>query len=145
LAKILAGSLEPDIQSYAHIILAKARLRQGDRVGGIRELEEAQKNHDTWLGRFELGRAYLEAGKFPEAYSQLAQCLRRRGEATAVFLDDVPTVRYLPPVYYYLGRAQEGLGSPAAAESYRAFLAIKEKGGGDPLIADARRRTSSQR
>jgi len=29
-------------------------------------------------------------------------------EATAVFLDDVPTYRLFPPVYYYLGRAQEG-------------------------------------
>jgi tetratricopeptide (TPR) repeat protein/predicted Ser/Thr protein kinase len=143
LAKSLDANLEPDIQAYAHMILAKARLRQGDREGGIRGLEETQKNHDTWLGRYELGRAYLEAGKFPEAYSQLEQCLKRRGEATAVFLDDVPTTRYLPPLHYYLGRVQEGLGSPAAAESYRTFLAIKEKGGADPLLADARRRLVS--
>jgi eukaryotic-like serine/threonine-protein kinase len=143
LAKTLDANLEPDIQAYAHVIMAKARLHQGDREGGIRELEETQKNHDTWLGRYELGRAYLDAGKFPEAYTQLEQCLKRRGEATAVFFDDVPTVRYLPTVYYYLGRAQERLGSPAAIESYRTFLAIKEKGKGDPLVPDARRRLAS--
>jgi hypothetical protein len=45
-------------------------------------------------------------------------------------------------VYYYLGRAQEGLNSPAAAESYKAFVAIKN-GGQDPLLADARRRLPS--
>jgi hypothetical protein len=55
-------------------------------------------------------------------------------------LDEVPTYRLVPPVYYYLGRAQEGLKSPAAADSYKTFLAIKEKSGGDPLVADARRR-----
>jgi hypothetical protein len=43
-------------------------------------------------------------------------------------------------VYYYLGRAQEGLKSPAAAESFKQFLAIEAKGTGDPMIADARRR-----
>jgi tetratricopeptide (TPR) repeat protein len=145
LAKILDSRLEPAPQVYAHVVQAKAQLRQGNRVEAIRLLESTQKPLDTWLGRFELGRAYLEAGAFTEAYSQFEQCLKRRGEATAVFLDDVPTLRYLPPVYYYMGRAQEGLGSAAAAESYRVFLAIKEQGGEDPLIADARRRLGSYR
>ena len=141
LAKTLDARLEPDPQVYAHILQAKVQLRQGDKENAIRLLVSTQKEVlDTWLGRFELGRAYLEAGAFTEAYSQFEQCLKRRGEATAVFLDDVPTLHYLPPVYYYMGRAQESLGSPAAAESYRAFVAIKEKGGEDPLIADARRR-----
>ena len=59
-----------------------------------------------------------------------------------MFLDDVPSYRVFPSVYYYLGRAQEGLGSPAAADSYRTFLAIKEKAdpATDPLVQDARRR-----
>ena len=96
---------------------------------------------DTWLGRFALGRVYLEAGAFAEAYSELDACLKRRGEAAAVFLDDVPSLRFLPPVYYYLGRAQEGLKSPRAVESFKTFLAMKERGdGSDPLVADARRR-----
>jgi hypothetical protein len=45
-------------------------------------------------------------------------------------------------VHYYLGRAQEGLKSPAAAESFRTFLAIKQTAEAktDPLIEDARRR-----
>jgi hypothetical protein len=65
--------------------------------------------------------------------------LKRRGEATALFLDESPTYHLFPPVYYYLGRAQEGLKSPAAADSYKTFLAMKEKAEHDPLVADARR------
>jgi tetratricopeptide (TPR) repeat protein/predicted Ser/Thr protein kinase len=144
LAKNLEADLKPDDQVYAHIIRSQARMHQGDRAGAIGELEEMQKEHDTWLGKFELGRADLEAGKCPDAYMQFEQCLKRVGEATAVFLDDVPTTRYIPPVYYYLGRAQECLGSPAATDSYRRFLAIKVKGNEDPLVADARRRLSKK-
>jgi hypothetical protein len=59
--------------------------------------------------------------------------------ATDAFLDVVPTYRYWPEVEYRLGRAQEGLGSPAAAESYRAFLAVK-KADEEPAVSDARRR-----
>jgi hypothetical protein len=73
----------------------------------------------------------------------LEACLKRRGEATAVFLDDVPTYRLFPPVYYYLGRAQEGLKSPAAAESYKTFIGIKASSTEDPLVADARRRVGN--
>lgn len=57
-----------------------------------------------------------------------------------MFLDEVPTYRALPPVYYYLGRSQDGLNSDGGAESYRTFLAIKAKSDGEPLLADARRR-----
>ena len=43
-----------------------------------------------------------------------------------------------------MGRAQEGLGSTAAAiGSYKAFLAIKEKGDEQGLVADARRRVAT--
>ena len=68
--------------------------------------------------------------------------MKRRGEATALFLDESPTYYLFPPVYYYLGRAQEGLKSSAASDSYNAFIAIKN-GGQDPLLADARGRVKS--
>ncbi len=92
-----------------------------------------------------LGQAYLAAKAFTEADSEFDLCLKRRGEATAVFLDDVPSYHYLPPVYYFLGRARQGLKSPGAADSFRTFLSIKQKGGGeDPMIADARRRVAAR-
>ena len=106
----------------------------------IQSFEDAQKLSDTWLGRFYLGRASLEAGAFAEASSQFEACQQRRGEATSVFLDDEPSYHEFPPVLYYLGRAQEGLHNATAADSYKAFLAIKEKADADPLVADARKR-----
>ena len=94
-----------------------------------------------WLGRFALGQAYLEAGAFNEAYSEFEKCEKRKGEAMSIFLNDLPTYRYLDTLYYYLGRAQEGSGSAAAKESYQKFLDIKAKADpGQPLVADARQR-----
>ena len=91
--------------------------------------------------RFDLGVAYVEAGLYAQAPSEFEICQTRRGEATAIFLDDLPTFRYLAPLPYWLGRAKEGLGmKPAAAEHYRAFLALRPEGLRDPLAADARKR-----
>jgi hypothetical protein len=94
------------------------------------------------MGHFDAGRAYVELGAFAEADSELETCQKRRGEATALFLDESPTYYVFPSVYYYLGRAQEGLKSSAATDSYKAFIEIKG-GGQDPLLADARRRLQS--
>jgi hypothetical protein len=52
-------------------------------------------------------------------------------------------IRRLPPLFYLLGRAQEGLKSPAAKDSLNAFLLIKEKSEADPMVEDARRRLKS--
>ena len=68
----------------------------------------------------------------------------RRGEATDVFIDDTASLRYLPPVYYHLGRAQEAVSGSVTAgarASYESFL--KARDAADPpdlLAADARRR-----
>jgi hypothetical protein len=59
-------------------------------------------------------------------------------------VNDLPTFRYLDSLYYYIGRAQEGLGSPAAKDSYQKFLKIKEKADpGNKLVDDARRRLAA--
>jgi eukaryotic-like serine/threonine-protein kinase len=140
LASQLSSHLNPDDQAYAKLLEGEASLKRGDAKHAVMSFEEAQKLADTWMGRFNLGRAYIEMGAYTEADSELEKCLKRRGEASAVFLDDVPTFRAFPPVYYYVGRAQEGLKSPAAADSYKTFLSIKEKGDELGLVADARRR-----
>ncbi len=71
------------------------------------------------MGHFDLGRAYLEARQFTQADSEFDRCLKRRGEALPLLLDDEPTYAYLPPVYYYQGRVREGLNSEGFADSYR--------------------------
>ncbi|MGB6832269.1 MAG: protein kinase [Candidatus Acidiferrum sp.] len=139
----LSQRLEAEPQVYAKLIAGEAQLKKGNARDALNSFQEAQKLADTWLGHFDMGRAYLDAGAFTEASSEFDTCLLRRGEATSVFLDDVPSYHVLPAVYYYQGRAREGLHSPGAAESYKTFLAIKEKGAGDPLVADAQRRIGS--
>jgi eukaryotic-like serine/threonine-protein kinase len=138
----LSSHVEPEPQMYGKLLQGEVALRRHDPKQAIALFDTAQSLTDSWLGRFDLGRAYLEAGLYAEADSEFESCLKRRGEVTAVFLDDVPTFRYLPPVYYYLGRVQEGLKSPAAAESYKNFLSLKDKADRDPLVADARRRVA---
>jgi len=139
----LAQRLEPEPQVYAKLLAGEAQLKKGNARDALNTFQEAQKLADTWLGHFDLGRAYLDLSAFTEASSEFDVCLKRRGEATSVFLDDVPSYHLLPPVYYYQGRAREGLNSPGASESYKQFISIKEKGAGDPLVTDAQRRISS--
>jgi tetratricopeptide (TPR) repeat protein len=142
LAQQLEKKLAADSQSYGKLIEGEVRLQRGKPQDALKLFKEAQKIADTWLGRFDSAVAYLAEGAFAEADSELETCLKRRGEATAVFLDEVPTCHALPLVYYYLGRVQQGLKSPAAAESYKTFISIKN-GGQDPLLVDARRRLAS--
>ena len=144
LAGELSKGLGPDPQAEAKLIEGEIQLKQAKPRDAIQTFLQARKLADTWLGRFDLGRAYLEAGEFTEAYSEFEVCLKRRGEVTAAFFDEIPTYRMLPPVYYYMGRAQEGLKSPAASESYKNFLSIREKGAEDPLVADAKKRLAGR-
>jgi len=139
----LASRLEPDSQAYGKLLEGELALKRGEAKRAVALFLEAQKLADTWIGRLDLGRAYIEAGAFTEADSELEKCLKRRGEASAIYLDDVPTFRAFPPVYYYLGRAQEGLRSAAATESYKTFLTIKEKGDEAGLVKDSQRRLAA--
>jgi eukaryotic-like serine/threonine-protein kinase len=142
LVEPLSQRLEAEPQTYAKLVAGEAQLKKGNAREALSLFQDAQKLADTWLGHLDMGRAYLDLSAFTEASSEFDVCLKRRGEATSVFLDDVPSYHWLPPVYYYQGRAREGLNSPGAAESYKTFLSIKEKGAGDPLVADAQRRIS---
>jgi tetratricopeptide (TPR) repeat protein len=138
-AEDLGRRLEPDPQMYSLLLRGEVELRRQNVRGAIAHFKEAQKKGDGWLVRYDLARAYLEGGFYPEADTELDACVKRRGEATALFLDDVPTDRAYAPVAYYIGRTREGLKSPAAAEAYKAYLAT-QKGDGDAMAADARRR-----
>jgi len=144
ISKQLSGRLEPDARAYAKLIQGELELKHQKASEAVALFIESQKIADTWLGRFDLGQAYLEAGAFAEADSELEACLKRRGEATAAFLDEQPTYRLFPSLYYYIGRAQEGLKSPAATDSYKAFLATRNNSDTDPLVTDARRRVAAR-
>ena len=142
-ASQLAARLEPDPQMYAALLQGEADMKRRNYRDAITRLREARKLADSWLVRYDLGRAYLEAGSFAEADAEFDVCVKRQGEAAAVYLDEVPTFRVFPPVYYYLGRAREGLKSPGAADAFKTFLGF-QTGEGGTLAADARRRISGK-
>jgi uncharacterized protein HemY len=145
-AAILAKSLENDPRAYAELIRGELALAEGQPRIAVDRARDAHKLADTWLGRVLLGRAYLGVNAYVDATTEFETALKRRGEATALFFDEVPTYRLLAPVHYYLGLAQHGVGSPAAAESFKAFVAIKQSGDEtDGLVADARRRLNGPR
>ena len=140
LAAALDSALGAKPQAYAKLILAQAALKKHDPKQAIQLLTEAKNLDDLWLVHFDLGLAYLEAGAFSEADSEFDRCLKRRGEVLELFDDNIPTYSYLPVVYYYQGRAREGLKSPGAADSYRTYLDIRGKAGEDPLLPEIHRR-----
>jgi tetratricopeptide (TPR) repeat protein len=135
---------QPEPRVYAKLIGGEMSRARGDIGNAVSLFHEAKDSIDMWIGHYFLGLAYMDAEDYTAAYSEFETCLKRAGEAASVFFNDTPTHRYLSPVYYYLGRAQEGLGSGAASESYNKFLKIKEKDdGSDPMVKDALRRLDS--
>jgi eukaryotic-like serine/threonine-protein kinase len=140
LAAELLKRVPPEPRAYAKIIEGRAALQEHRVVEAIDALRTAEGLADVWLARFWLGIAYVESGDYVGAMSEFDSAFARRGEATALFLDDLPTVRYLAPLHYWMGRAKEGMGAPAAAEHYKQFLALRPVDSKDPLAIDARKR-----
>jgi len=136
----LSSALPSESQAYGKIIAGLIAVKKKDTNEAIRQMTAANNLLDTWIGRFELGRAYLEAGAFTEADAEFDRCLKRRGEAIELFDDNVPTYEYFPPVYYYEGRAREGMKSAGFAEFYRSYLRIRGQSSDDPLAVDIRHR-----
>jgi serine/threonine protein kinase/tetratricopeptide (TPR) repeat protein len=136
----LGGDLQPQNRAYGKIIEGEAALARRRPSEAVDALIAARKFADVWLGRFDLGVAYVTASSFTEAVSELELANKRRGEAMAMFLDDWPTAHELAPLPYWLGRAHEGIGAvEAARQDYEAFLG-RRTADVDPLAADARRR-----
>ena len=140
LATSLSSELSSEPQAYGNIIKGMIALKRKDAKEAIRQITAANNLLDTWIGRFELGRAYLDAGAFTEADSEFDECLRRRGEAIELFDDNVPTYAYFPPVYYYEGRVREGMKSEGFADFYKTYLSIRGQSSEDPLVPEVRRR-----
>ena len=140
---LLSKRVGPGPTAFGAAIRAQLAMADDSPAEARRILADTRQSADAWLLRFWLGRAYLALNMFAEADSEFDACLRRRGEAAAVFMDDFPTYHRLLEVYYYQGLAREGLKSPGAAESFKLFLAPKDNGdetGG--LVADARKRVA---
>jgi len=140
LANDLASELTAEPQAYAKSIEGEIAIKGGKPRDAIKALTAANELLDTWIGDFDLGRAYLDAGLPAQADSQFDRTLKRKGEALSLFADEEPTFGYFPPALYYQGRVREALKNANFADSYRAYLAARGKSAEDALVADARRR-----
>ena len=115
IATDLQAKLQPMSRAYGLLIDGAIAMKAGEHVAAIDAMTAAIELADLWLVRFHRGRAYLEAGYYAEALDEFTACMERNGEATAVFLDDLPTYRYMAPLPGWLARAREGLGMSAGA------------------------------
>ncbi|HKL62837.1 MAG TPA: tetratricopeptide repeat protein [Woeseiaceae bacterium] len=139
IADDLASQLQPQSRAYGLMLKGMIAREDGDYVAAVDNMREAIEFADLWLIHFELGQTYLAGEYYAEALDEFTVADQRRGEASAVFLDDIPTYRYMATMPYWQGRAQEALDIKAAAhENYRAFLSRWESGG--RLVEDARQR-----
>ena len=140
----LSSELPAEPHAYGKIIEGEIALKNGNPREAVKILMDADAIVDTWLGHFDLGRAYLELKAYLQADSEFDRCIKRRGEALAFLVDEEPTYGYFPPVYYYQGLVREGLNdSKKAVESYREYLNIRGKSTEDPLLSDVRKRAGN--
>jgi hypothetical protein len=147
-ARALAAELSasPDVwggtPAHGKIIEGEIALKNGDPQQAIKLLTDANSILDTWIGHFDLGRAYLEAGAFVQADAEFDRCIARRGEALSL-MDEDPTYGHFPIVYYYQGRVRQELNTASFADSYREYLKIRGASPDDPLVPEVRRRAGS--
>lgn len=138
----IAKGFTPEPQSCSKVLRGISFLGQGNPGEAIATIQDGLETLDSWMGHFALGKAYLKAGDYPSAHSEFETCLKRKGEAASVYLNDIPSFYVFPAVYYYLGLTQEAMKSGAARKTFEKFLTIKAKADGDWMVENARRRLS---
>jgi len=145
IATELAAALQHQSRAYGALINGLIALQdesQAAAVAAIDQISAGLEQADLWLLRFYRGIAYLEAGFAAEALDEFTACHNRRGEASAIFLDDLPTYHYVAVLPYWQGRAQMELGMlHDARQNFMTFVARRPEG--EPLADDARQRLQS--
>ena len=145
IAKTLENMLQLHTTAYARLIDAEIAVREGRYGAAIEAFRDSIKRRDTWFARYLLGQTYAKAEHFAEALAELDIAFKRRGEVTDVFLYDTPTLRYMPPVYYWLARSQQAMGIADARKTYERFVQLRaDADTADPLAQDARTRLGTQ-
>ncbi len=142
LALELENKLQSQTTALSALIRGERALDRSQLGTAMREFRLAREEFDFWFDHFLMGRAFFEAGHFPEALDEFDHCVRGKGEITDVFLVDSATLRYFPPALYWLGRSHEALGNVTAAnELYREYIGLRgDADPPDPLAADAAER-----
>ena len=112
IAAQLDSHIDAEARSYAALIAGEVLLETAHPREALARFDAARKLSDTWLARFDTGRAFLALKLYPEAYQALDICTSRHGEGLALFLDDVPTLRYWTAAVETLARVKLGLAVP---------------------------------
>ena len=136
----LKHMLQAQARSWWGIVQGEKLLAQGEIVPAVDELSKAIGLADLWRARFAKGKAYVKADYFAEALAEFDACLARRGEATAILLDDQPSINHVPEMYYWMARAQWGLGMKEAATTSMEIFLAHRVGLKDPMTEDGRTR-----
>jgi tetratricopeptide (TPR) repeat protein len=140
IAQTLANTLQTQSRSWAQLIAGELAMQHKQLPAAVEAFQQAQKLHNSWISHFLLGRAYLEAGHNGEALAEFETCKVRQGETADLMFADTPTLRYLPPLFYWLARAQQGMGMQSAAkENLDRFLAVRGRSDEDPMVREAKR------
>jgi tetratricopeptide (TPR) repeat protein len=137
----LAGNLQERPRAAADAIAGALAIYEQDFPAAVDAFNASLSRVDFWLTRFYLGQAYALSGNHAEALGEFELALGRLGESSALFLDDIPTFHYHAPLYYWLGRSKQEMGSlRGAAEDLKRYLSLRVKADETPATADARQR-----
>ena len=141
IAQDLGKRLPAHSRAYARLVEAEMSRAAGNHGDALDALADGIELADLWLLRYSRGLVYLHAGPASarQALDELQACEARLGEATAAFLDDLPTFRYAAELPYWIGRAKEGLNQDPQPH-YEKYIARRQGASNDRLLDDARRR-----
>ena len=118
IAATLNQELQPNSRSFGRVIDGAIATQEGRYADAVDSFRAAIALTDSWLVRFYLGRAYFEAGRYIEAMDEFEICLQRRGEATALFLDDdEPTWHVMARLNTWMAKAREKMGMSSSTEA----------------------------
>jgi tetratricopeptide (TPR) repeat protein len=109
IADQLGNQLRPQSRAYARLITGMIALKDERYIPAIDELKAALGFADLWIVRFYLGQAYLAASYPAESTAEFDAAYQRRGEAMAMFFDDLPTWRYMASLAEWTEKAQDAL------------------------------------
>lgn len=118
IADTLVQELQPKSRSFGRVIQGAIAIEEGRYADAMDSIREGIALTDSWVSRYYLGRAYYEAGRYVEALDEFDNCMQRKGEATALFLDDdEPTWHSMAMLETWIERSRTALGLPSATGS----------------------------
>ena len=88
------AAAQPEPQAYGKLLGSMTARIGLDHPAAIKAAEEANSLLDTWIGHFELARAYLAARQYPQADSDCDRCYSRQG-VVGMFLADTGVTSWL--------------------------------------------------